>query len=67
MLNFAQLGYFIKHMVARQRKKSQGSGIYREVAIIWTNGKEGLSFAEKSAGPMQKIPPTMLNFYQLHT
>jgi hypothetical protein len=33
MLNFAQLGYF-KHMVARQRKKSQGSGVYREVAIM---------------------------------
>ncbi len=42
------------------------------------NDKEGCSFADKFAGPMQKkslqyikgswrhIPPTMLNFYQLH-
>jgi hypothetical protein len=42
------------------------------------NDKEGCSFAEEFAGPMQNksfqyikgswqhIPPTMLNFYQLH-
>jgi hypothetical protein len=59
-------------MVARQRKKSQGSGVYREVAI--TSELQGRLFA----GPMQKkslqdlkgswqnIPPTMLNFNQLH-
>ncbi len=62
----------------RGREKNRRALACTERLQLRANDKEGCSFAEEFAGPMQNksfqyikgswqhIPPTMLNFYQLH-